>query len=92
MESLSSIENLTAGIQQSQVLCMHDHCLPVTFAALPAFKPQHCSIFAVCSSCISDDFDKLASLIVVSIQQSGLSHDGTGCPDRLLPAWAEFNR
>ena len=43
MESLSSIEILTAGIQQLQVLCLHDHCLSVKVVALCAFKPQYCS-------------------------------------------------
>ena len=70
--------------------CMVTACLPCLLPCVPSIP--NWSVYAVCSSCISDGFDKLASLMVVSLQQSGLSHDGTGCPDSLLPAWAEFSR
>ena len=40
MESLISFEIPTAGIQQSQVLRLHEHCLPVMYAALCAFQPH----------------------------------------------------
>lgn len=40
MESVISIEILTAGIQQSQVLRLYGHCLPAMSAALCAFNPQ----------------------------------------------------
>ena len=71
--------------------CVCTACLSHMLPCVPS-SPINCFMYAICSSCISDDFDKLASLMVVSIQQSGLSYDGTGCPDSLLPAWAEFNR